>query len=231
MHTYVIHVLLYCNFCFCISGIEHQNSIDWILQHSKTAKMYKDTTILCCIYGSVLSSSDLHHHYLLEQRFPNIQAISIEISGQTYRKFGIYRLTEFGTRQLGSCFKKSFKEHSACAKSEFYAKVNSADYMFCDFESLQNSVGSNNHCHENVLVPNLDGQTDLEEDVCFIYPGNVLDEFTKKAKNHRDDKGLPKELIAFVAGYKDGDVLIGTELIFPNQSGTTIRVDDEGKTN
>ena len=153
----------------------------------------------------------------------------IEISGHTYGKFGIYRLTEWGNRQLGSCFKKSFKDHSACEKSEFYANANSADYMFGDFKSLQTSIASNNDCHQNVLIPNLDGQTDLPENVCFIYPENVIDEFTKKAKNHKDDKGVPKELIAFVAGYKDGDVLIGTELIFPKQSGTSFKVDDEGK--
>ena len=78
------------------------------------------------------------------------------------------------------------------------------------------------------MIPNLDGQTDLP-DVCFIYPKNVIDEFRKKAKQHKDDNGLQKELLAFVAGYKDGEVLIGTELIFPKQSGTTYSTDDEGK--
>ena len=50
-----------------------------------------------------------------------------------------------------------------------------------------------------------------------------------KAKQHKDDNGLQKELLAFVAGYKDGEVLIGTELIFPEQSGDASNVDDEGK--
>ena len=152
----------------------------------------------------------------------------IEISGLTYGKFGVYRLTEWGTRQLGSCTKKSFKEHSSCDKSVFYTNANSADYMFGDLKSFQTSILSM-PCHENVLIGQTDGQTDLPEEKCFIYPENVIDEFTKKAKNHKDDKGVPKELIAFVAGYKDGDVLIGTELIFPKQSGTSFKVDDEGK--
>ena len=85
------------------------------------------------------------------------------------------------------------------------------------------------HDEDNHSYSEYEGQTDLPEDKCFIYPENVIDEFTKKARNHKDDKGVPKELIAFVAGYKDGDVLIGTELIFPKQSGTSFKVDDEGK--
>ena len=191
--------------------------------------MYPNIEILCCIYGSTLSSSDLHHQYLLEQCFPHIQAMVIETYGQTYGKFGIYKLNEFGTRMLGSCFKNSFKDHSACAKSEFYANAKPADYMFGDLKSLLTSIVSKNNCQKNVLIPNLDGQIDLPEDVCSIYPQNVIDEFIKKAKDHKDDKGVPKELLAFVAGYKDGDVLIGTELIFPKQSGTSFKVDDEGK--
>ena len=34
--------------------------------------------------------------------------------------------------------------------------------------------------------------------------------------------------MAFVAGYEEDNVFIGTELIFPEQSGTATDVDDEG---
>ena len=190
--------------------------------------MYQDIEILCCIYGSALSSSDLHHQYLLEQSYPHIQAMVIEIADQTIRKFGIYKLTGYGTQKLGSCIKKPFKDHSVCANPKFYAKANSDDYVFCNLESLRPFIESNNGCSENISIPNLDGQYDLPE-VCFIYPENVIDEFTKKARNYKDDRGVPKELLAFVVGYKDGDVLIGTELIFPKQSGTSFKVDDQGK--
>ena len=62
----------------------------------------------------------------------------------------------------------------------------------------------------------------------FIYPDNIIEEFFKRAVKERDANGFPKELMAFVAGYKENNVLIGTELIFPEQSGTTTDVDDEG---
>ena len=34
---------------------------------------------------------------------------------------------------------------------------------------------------------------------------------------------------AYVAGYKENDILIATELIFPEQSGDASNVDDEGR--
>ena len=62
----------------------------------------------------------------------------------------------------------------------------------------------------------------------FIYPTNLIEEFFKRAVKERDDKGFPKELMAFVAGYKENNVLIATELIFPEQSGDASNVEDEG---
>ena len=63
----------------------------------------------------------------------------------------------------------------------------------------------------------------------FIYPNNLIEEFFKRAVKERDDKGFQKELMAYVAGYKENDILIATELIFPEQSGDVSNVDDEGR--
>ena len=63
----------------------------------------------------------------------------------------------------------------------------------------------------------------------FIYPTNLIEEFFKRAVKERDDKGFQKELMAYVAGYKENDILIATELIFPEQSGDVSNVDDEGR--
>ena len=63
----------------------------------------------------------------------------------------------------------------------------------------------------------------------FIYPTNLIEEFFKRAVKERDDKGFQKELMAYVAGYKENDTLIATELIFPEQSGDVSNVDDEGR--
>ena len=148
--------------------------MQWICEQSKTSKIHKqNTTILCCIYGSALTSSDLHHHQNLEPIFPHIQAMTIEISGNNYGKFGVYKLTEFGTRQLGSCFKKPFKEHFACQKVEFYTEVDSSDYTFADFELLQPSF-EYNACKEEVMILNLDGQDDGLDDPCPTFDGKTL---------------------------------------------------------
>ena len=99
--------------------------------------------------------------------------MTIEISGNNYGKFGVYKLTEFGTRQLGSCFKKPFKEHFACQKVEFYTEVDSSDYTFADFELLQPSF-EYNACKEEVMIPNLDGQDDGLDDPCPTFDGKTL---------------------------------------------------------
>ena len=44
----------------------------------------------------------------------------------------------------------------------------------------------------------------------MIYPNDILYQFLTKAQNRRDP-------IAYVAGYKNGDFLIATEVIFPDQ--------------
>ena len=78
----------------------------------------------------------------------------IEKFEDKYARFGIYNLTEFGTRQLGSCMKNPFKDHSACCKDVFYANANPSDYTYDDHELLQASFD------ENLQIPNLDGQDD-----------------------------------------------------------------------
>ena len=71
------------------------------------------------------------------------------------------------------------------------------------------------------------GQNDKTSDVTFIYPKRVIEEFTKRAAKYKAEDGSPMELLAYLVGHIAGDVLIGKELIFPNQFGT-FRVWDDG---
>ena len=50
-----------------------------------------------------------------------------------------------------------------------------------------------------------------------FYPYQILHEFEKKATFHNED-GIQKKLMACVIGHKDGNKLIGEELLFPKQS-------------
>ena len=76
---------------------------------------------------------------------------------------------------------------------------------------------------------NLDGQYDLPEKAMFFYPQGIIESFEEKAKRHVDCDGNLIELLAYVIGFKDdNNVLVGTELIYPEQSATNSDVTDRG---
>ena len=62
----------------------------------------------------------------------------------------------------------------------------------------------------------------------FFYPYQILYEFVKKGTNHIMN-GSQKELMACIIGYKDGNQLIGTEIVFPEQSCPHNNITDLGK--
>ena len=62
----------------------------------------------------------------------------------------------------------------------------------------------------------------------FIYPTSMYYEFTRKAIIHKDDDGKQIPLLAYIAGYIDGNKLIGTEIIFPQQSVNGPNINDLG---
>ena len=62
----------------------------------------------------------------------------------------------------------------------------------------------------------------------FIYPTSIYYQFTRKAIMHKDDNGKQIPILAYIAGYMDGNRLIGTELIFPEQSVDGPNLNDLG---
>ena len=62
----------------------------------------------------------------------------------------------------------------------------------------------------------------------FIYPTSIYYQFTRKAIIHKDDNGKQIPLLAYIAGYMDGNRLIGAELIFPKQSVNGPNLNDLG---
>ena len=60
----------------------------------------------------------------------------------------------------------------------------------------------------------------LKESACYsagFNVGNTVYEFSKRAINHYEN-GKQTDLLGYVVGYKKGNKLIATELVFPNQS-------------
>ena len=62
----------------------------------------------------------------------------------------------------------------------------------------------------------------------FIYPTCIYFHFTQRAIMHKDDNGKQMPLLAYIAGYMDSNKLIGTELIFPEQSVNGPNLNDLG---
>ena len=72
------------------------------------------------------------------------------------------------------------------------------------------------------LIPNLDGQVDLE----ITSYDEMIDEFFTKAKSVKSPDGTPKEFMGYLVGYKENDLLVATELIYPEQEGDSGMVED-----
>ena len=134
------------------------NSIEWILNYSETAKLYKDdVTILCWICsnenGCFLSSIDLHYQFLLQEQFHHIEAMVVHVSGNSINDFECFQLNRDGHRQLSGCYKKPGKTHAACGKFEFYEK---ACY---DFNDLTLKISDfREYSYVDKPMKNLDGK-------------------------------------------------------------------------
>ena len=142
-----------------LTGIESTNSIEWILNFSETAILYKnDVTILCWITSNengFLYSIDLHFQFMLEQQFNHIQAMVIQVSGNSISNFSAFQQSRDGRRQLSSCFKKPGETHPTCGKFEFYEKAgydfNNVTMAISDFREHCKNLDGNEVVH-NVFI-------------------------------------------------------------------------------
>ena len=50
-----------------------------------------------------------------------------------------------------------------------------------------------------------------------------------KARENRNEHNDHIETLAFLSGYKENDVITISNIIFPNQEGSFVHVDDHGK--
>ena len=62
--------------------------------------------------------------------------------------------------------------------------------------------------------------------VKYLISENVIREFLDVCK--RNSINGPLETLAFLLGYKIGNELVSTELVFPRQVGTQSKVEDKG---
>ena len=215
------------------------DSFDFILQNSETAQQHENITIMAWIHSNLfknndndcyMSSKDLHYQFKLEKQFQNIQSIVIQVSGNHVKKYEMFKLNDDGRAQLFDCQKKPGTVHGCCSKNEFYCKGNylfhDIDLNVTDFMDSNKNLLMNHDASYDENIACLDGMNDpmdVDENVTFIYPKKMISKFKAKAKN------FDVEIMAFVVGYKDNNVLTATELIYPKQTGTKTYVTDEGK--
>ena len=62
----------------------------------------------------------------------------------------------------------------------------------------------------------------------YIISNSVLSEFVKLSSACFSDNGDHKETLAFLAGFRRDNVLTATELLLPEQFGSTSEVEDRG---
>ena len=217
-HDLIKNIVLY------FTGIDYLNSVDWIRKNSTTGKQHKEnSTVLCWIQShvektpSIFSRNDLHYHYILQRSFPHIQAIIVDVANNSFIKHQVYNLTQYGKIQLSKCMKKPHSFDS-CRTGRTYSET--VNYKFYDFPSL---LVDDLNCQ----VPNLGHEHELSQ-LKHIYPRDMIQQFTEVAISDRFQNGKI-ECLAYIAGYKDGNSLVGTHLIFPRQQGTASDVNDLGK--
>ena len=70
----------------------------------------------------------------------------------------------------------------------------------------------------------------MEKNYRYIIPGAVLKEFEKVSLENMNESGKHKETIAILIGTLDDkkDLLLATEIIFPEQTGSSDEVEDLG---
>ena len=128
--------------------------MDWIRKNSPSGKLHKEnSTVLCWIQShvektpSILSSTDLHHHYILQRTFPHIQALIVDVAKNCIIKHQFFNLTQHGKTKISKCMKKPH-DFDSCRTGRTYCET--VNYNFYDLPSLH-VVDLNSDCEMEKL--------------------------------------------------------------------------------
>ena len=217
------------------------DSFDFIFQNSETAQQHENVTVMAWAHSNLyenndsdcyMSSKDLHYQFKLEKQFQNIQSIVLQVSGNHVKKYEMFNLNDDGRAQLFECHKKPGTVHGCCSRREFYSKGNysfqNMELYINDFMDFSQNLPMNPDAFYDENIISLDGADDtmdIEQNLTFIYPKRMISHFKEKAKKY------DVEIMAYIVGYRENNVLTATELIYPNQYGTKNEVHDTGKIN
>ena len=73
-------------------------------------------------------------------------------------------------------------------------------------------------------------KANYQPDQAFWYkiPTKVLESFSDICIHNVDSNGSQVETLAILIGYKDKEDLVATEIVFPQQIGSSTHVEDKG---
>ena len=209
-------------------------SLDFIMHNSETAQQYENVTVMAWAHSNLnkntdcyMSSTDLHFQQILEKRFKNVQAMVVQVSGNHIKNYEMFNLSDNGRKQLSQCHKKPGTIHGCCSKREFYCEGNYSfqdmELQINDFMDFSQNLSLNPDVSYISCLDGMDDSMDVDQNVTFIYPEKMISKFKEKAKKY------DFEIMAYIVGYRDNNVLTATELIYPKQTGTKTNVIDQGK--
>ena len=64
----------------------------------------------------------------------------------------------------------------------------------------------------------------------IVIPKKAGNTYVREAFRSKGNDNLPIECLAYFIGYEDNNTRTVTEVLFPNQTGSAGKVDDNGKT-
>lgn len=118
-------------------GIEDTpSSLQWIMEHSPCYHLQGNkSTILAWVHSHVngskcfLSSIDMHTQFVLENNFPHILAIVVEIGPKDKVRNEYYQITEKGKQRIASCNNEKKQSpnifHKSCSYPRFFRSLKS----------------------------------------------------------------------------------------------------------
>ena len=87
--------------------------------------LFQNATILCWIHSHVdrkpthLSCTDLHYYYILQNVFPHIQALVVDVFENSFISHEFYNSTHNGKQCLSKCMKKPHAFDGSCIQNDF----------------------------------------------------------------------------------------------------------------
>ena len=147
------------------------------------------------------TSINLHTQNVWSKQYPEILEIIIQDNGD----LNIYGLTTEGVSKLSQCKKPMDQIHYECQRNSYReSKLDSVKFRESSLEVVQDIF-------EVLLEDPMKQNSNQSKAKQYIMPNIVIEKFLERAQTIR------RKTLAFLAGYKDGNIITVTHLIIPTE--------------